>query len=355
MTDVHGVAVELAERAGLLDKLYELCCVEGSSNASIATKNGDVELLTSLCDFLHGRSLKLLVSALRTLSSIIHDVQSTHTFRQSDGPKIVVDILKDGFQSVVVLENGFSVITTASTANEVLKESFMDLKLDEILVKNGSDEYEQDYAEYGRMLLEMGHAEGIPSKLLKVNLSIGFKFLADLVGKVLLGKHSAHDNINRHQFALMSALVNKKEINWAGLLFDLIRKKNNKKEVMQGRLIGFFLSQKASQLLGSVPTAINASKRIDSSLFSKCKRVIQKPSKANYAPITSESTRASEVASLPSEEILASSSLPSTSIATHSSPVNHPSPPASPTPAHLAETPNLNIDSIFGRGTGCIP
>ncbi|KAK8949650.1 hypothetical protein KSP39_PZI005938 [Platanthera zijinensis] len=72
MTDVHGVAVELAEHSGLLDKLYELCCVDGSSNASIATKNGGVELLTSLCDFLHGRSLKLLVSALRTLSSIIH-------------------------------------------------------------------------------------------------------------------------------------------------------------------------------------------------------------------------------------------------------------------------------------------
>ncbi|KAK8960206.1 hypothetical protein KSP40_PGU007345 [Platanthera guangdongensis] len=132
MTDVHGVIVELAKLAGLLDKLYELCCVEGSSNASIATKNGGVELLTSLCDFLHGRSSKPLVSAL---SSIIHDVQITHTFRQSDGPKIVVDILKDGFQSVAVLENGFSVIAAASTANEVLNESFMDLKLDEILVK----------------------------------------------------------------------------------------------------------------------------------------------------------------------------------------------------------------------------
>ncbi|KAK8955583.1 hypothetical protein KSP40_PGU000938 [Platanthera guangdongensis] len=59
-------------RIGLLDKLYELCCVERSSNASIATKNGGVELLTSLCDFLHCRSSKPLVSALRTLSSIIH-------------------------------------------------------------------------------------------------------------------------------------------------------------------------------------------------------------------------------------------------------------------------------------------
>ncbi|KAK8963017.1 hypothetical protein KSP40_PGU004845 [Platanthera guangdongensis] len=110
MTDVHDVTVELAKLAGLLDKLYELCCVGGSSNASIATKNGGVELLTSLCDFLHGRSSKPLVSAL---SSIIHD----------------------DFQSAVVLENGFSVIAAASTAIEVLKESFMDLKLDEILVK----------------------------------------------------------------------------------------------------------------------------------------------------------------------------------------------------------------------------
>lgn len=135
MNDVHDVTAELVELAELLDKLYDLCCVEGSNNPSIATKNGGVELLTSLCDFLHGRSLKLLVSALRTLSSIIHDVQSTHTFGQSDGPKIVVDILKDGFQNAALLENGFSVVAAASTANEVLKESFMDLKLDEILVK----------------------------------------------------------------------------------------------------------------------------------------------------------------------------------------------------------------------------
>ncbi|KAK8940715.1 hypothetical protein KSP39_PZI010561 [Platanthera zijinensis] len=41
MTDVHDMTAELTELAGLLDKLYELCCVEGSINASIATKNGD--------------------------------------------------------------------------------------------------------------------------------------------------------------------------------------------------------------------------------------------------------------------------------------------------------------------------
>ncbi|KAK8938804.1 hypothetical protein KSP39_PZI011434 [Platanthera zijinensis] len=76
MTDVHGMTAELTELAGMLDKLYELCDVEGSINASIATKNGGMELLTSLCDFLHGRSSKPLVLSLRTLSSIIHGEKS---------------------------------------------------------------------------------------------------------------------------------------------------------------------------------------------------------------------------------------------------------------------------------------
>lgn len=46
-----------------------------------------------------------------------------------------MDILKESFQNAIILDNGFSVIAAASTANEVLKESFMDLKLDELLVK----------------------------------------------------------------------------------------------------------------------------------------------------------------------------------------------------------------------------
>ncbi|KAI0494820.1 hypothetical protein KFK09_024963 [Dendrobium nobile] len=126
---------DLEEMAGMLGKLYDLCSVEGSENAAIARKNGGVELLTSLCGLLYGRLEMPLVTALRVLSSILQDVQSTDTFGKSGGPKIVVDILKEGFQNATILDSGFSVIAAASTANEVLKESFMELKLDELLVK----------------------------------------------------------------------------------------------------------------------------------------------------------------------------------------------------------------------------
>ncbi|KAH0451989.1 hypothetical protein IEQ34_019288 [Dendrobium chrysotoxum] len=131
----HDEIADLEEMAGMLDKLYDLCSVEGSDNAAIARKNGGVELLTSLCGLLYGRLERPLVTAFRVLSSILQDVQSTDTFGKSGGPKIVVDILKEGFQNATILDNGFSVIAAASTANEVLKESFMELKLDELLVK----------------------------------------------------------------------------------------------------------------------------------------------------------------------------------------------------------------------------
>lgn len=128
-------SVDLEELTGMLDKLYDLCRVEGSDNAAIATKNGGVELLTSLCGFFYGRLERPLISTFRALSSILQDVQSTDIFGRSGGPKIVVDILEEGLQNATILDNGFSVIAAASTANEVLKESFMELKLDELLVK----------------------------------------------------------------------------------------------------------------------------------------------------------------------------------------------------------------------------
>lgn len=64
------------------------------------------------------------------------DLQSTETFRQSRGPKIVVDILNGCNQNINVLDSGFSVVAAAATGNEVLKESFMDLKIDELLLQS---------------------------------------------------------------------------------------------------------------------------------------------------------------------------------------------------------------------------
>lgn len=65
----------------------------------------------------------------------IADLQSTETFRTIGGASIVVGILNDGGQSLDVLNSGFSVVAAASTGNEILKESFMELKIDELILQ----------------------------------------------------------------------------------------------------------------------------------------------------------------------------------------------------------------------------
>uniref|UniRef100_U7E203 Uncharacterized protein n=1 Tax=Populus trichocarpa TaxID=3694 RepID=U7E203_POPTR len=70
---------------GLLDELVGLFIgVEGS-------RNGGLELMFKL--------------------------QSTEMFRSSDGQKMVVDILKDGSESLEVLNTGFAVVAAATTSN----------------------------------------------------------------------------------------------------------------------------------------------------------------------------------------------------------------------------------------------
>ncbi|KAF8410007.1 hypothetical protein HHK36_002527 [Tetracentron sinense] len=126
---------DLEEMADLLDTFSDLCCNEGSGNASIATRNGGVELVCSICSKLSLGCELPLASALKTMASFLHDIQSTETFRKSGGPKIVVDILNASRQNFEILNNGFSVVAAAATGNELLKESFMDLKIDELLIQ----------------------------------------------------------------------------------------------------------------------------------------------------------------------------------------------------------------------------
>lgn len=122
------------EMVALLNKLRDLCSAEGSDSASIATRNGAVELLSSICAALRFTPEKPLVSALKAMASILRDVQSTEAFRQSGGPKIVVEILNGSRRNAGLLDSGFSVIAAAATGNEVVKELFIDLKIDELLV-----------------------------------------------------------------------------------------------------------------------------------------------------------------------------------------------------------------------------
>ena len=75
---------------------------------------------------------KLIIGYVCNIQSV--DVGSTEKFRQSEGPKIVMDILKGCSESSDLLDAGFSVVAAGSAGNEVVKESFMDLKVDELIL-----------------------------------------------------------------------------------------------------------------------------------------------------------------------------------------------------------------------------
>lgn len=62
-------------------------------------------------------------------------MQSTETFRSSGGPPVLVGILKDGGESLGILNGGFGVVAAAATGNEVIKEAFMELKIDELILQ----------------------------------------------------------------------------------------------------------------------------------------------------------------------------------------------------------------------------
>lgn len=46
-----------------------------------------------------------------------------------------MDIVNGGAQSISIINSGFSVVAAAASGNEILKESFMALKIDEIITK----------------------------------------------------------------------------------------------------------------------------------------------------------------------------------------------------------------------------
>ncbi|THG20869.1 hypothetical protein TEA_024089 [Camellia sinensis var. sinensis] len=182
-TDRIGDQNDVDEVIVLLDKLADLCSIEGSGNAAIAMKNGGLELVCSVCLKLRGGSDRGLVSAFEAIASLLHghvdsvdrniavavilrsfvselcnlmlavlnslvltqskrhyigntiNVQSSETFQKNGGPKMVMGILNDGTQNLKILNGGFSVVAAAATGNEIVKESFMDLKIDELMIQ----------------------------------------------------------------------------------------------------------------------------------------------------------------------------------------------------------------------------
>ncbi|XP_061978648.1 uncharacterized protein LOC133699424 [Populus nigra] len=105
----------------LLDELVRLfTSVEGSGNVTTGVRNGGLELVCSICSYILIVSEKVLVSALKTLALLIHDVQNTEMFRSSDGPKMVVGILMDGSESLEVLNIGFAIVAATTTGHPFL-------------------------------------------------------------------------------------------------------------------------------------------------------------------------------------------------------------------------------------------
>lgn len=131
-----GSEQDLDGLVSLFDELRNLCCSgEGSENAAIAVRNGVVEALVALCASARVEQERLLASALKSLSSVLRDVASTEKFRRSEGPRIVMDLLQGGSENSDLLDAGFSVVAAGSAGNEVVKESFMDLKVDELILR----------------------------------------------------------------------------------------------------------------------------------------------------------------------------------------------------------------------------
>ncbi|KGN43949.1 armadillo repeat-containing protein 6 [Cucumis sativus] len=120
----------------LFDRISDLCgSTQESGNASIALRNGGLELLCSLCYKIPSDCEPAVVSSLKTMVLLLQDLHSTEIFRNSNGPRIVMDILNSGKQNVNILYGGFAVVAAAATANEVVKEVFMEMNIDELILQ----------------------------------------------------------------------------------------------------------------------------------------------------------------------------------------------------------------------------
>ncbi|KAL9691428.1 hypothetical protein QQ045_011850 [Rhodiola kirilowii] len=119
----------------LFEELSVFCCEEGSGDAALAVKNGGLEVVCSLCAKLVDGSEQVLVSVLKVMASLLYDLQCTEIFRKCNGSETVVTILNKFTDIVDILSTGFSVVAAAATGNEVIKESFMELKIDELIVQ----------------------------------------------------------------------------------------------------------------------------------------------------------------------------------------------------------------------------
>lgn len=79
-------------------------------------------------DIINGKCLVFMIVSCA-------DLQSIEIFRATNGPKLVMNILNNRKENLSILNSGFSVVSAAATGNEVIKEAFMNLKIDELILQ----------------------------------------------------------------------------------------------------------------------------------------------------------------------------------------------------------------------------
>ena len=111
-----------------------------------------------------------------------------------------------------------------------------------------------------------------------------FEFLADIVGKCILCKDSAHDSISELQLKIMSAITMEKKINFGAVLMDWISKwfedaeqrKAARKplhKMFYGRFISILLKKKMKKHIGEKEgDNLNVNWKITMKLFENWKR-----------------------------------------------------------------------------------
>lgn len=124
----------------LLHNLTAFCtftATDRATNLAIAAKKGGIELLTSLSSQIatsRSANHHLTLSTLNALACLLHDVPSAEIFLKHGGPCAIMDILQFSGQNLDVLNACCSVVSAAATGNEILKESFMNLKIEERII-----------------------------------------------------------------------------------------------------------------------------------------------------------------------------------------------------------------------------
>ncbi|GAB2222520.1 hypothetical protein Drorol1_Dr00016638 [Drosera rotundifolia] len=124
----------------LLHNLTAFCtftATDRATNLAIAAKKGGIELLTSLSSQIatsRSANHHLTLSTLNALACLLHDVPSAEIFLKHGGPSAIMDILQFSGQNLDVLNACCSVVSAAATGNEILKESFMNLKIEERII-----------------------------------------------------------------------------------------------------------------------------------------------------------------------------------------------------------------------------